>query len=242
LLEVGLRLAGRPARITVTGAPISPELHVEMRLQPSRPPALGDLVQSGMLPEPAAGHLRHILDAGRGLMIAGEAGTGKTTLLQALMPLVSGGGISVERAGELQPPPGWQQRAPVPAGDGTEAVDFAGQILAALDESPAWLILDEVRFDESAAMWAALAAAPGPRCLWALRASTDPLRLRTAFSMAIRRAVQALDQALIHQALLTRLPFVALMAHRQSRAQVTSIGEWIPSGDGSLTLRALWTE
>ena len=193
-----------------------------------------------MLPDQAAAHLGTILDAGRGLMIAGEAGTGKTTLMQALLPLAPGQGVSVERAAELQPPSGWRQLAPIPAREGVEAVDFAGQILAAMEEKPAWLALDEVRFDELAAMWAALAAAPGPRCMWALRASTDPLRLRTAFSMAIRRADQSIDQSVIHRALLARLPFVALMAHRQGRAQVTQLGEWIATDEDGVTLRALW--
>ncbi|MCC7208397.1 MAG: Flp pilus assembly complex ATPase component TadA [Anaerolineae bacterium] len=239
LQEVGVKLAGRPARVTVTGAPISPALHVEIRLHPANPAALADLVGRGMLDDEAATLLRRFLEAGRGLMIAGDAGAGKTTLLQALLPLAPGQGMSVERAAELQPPPGWRQVAPIPARVDVPAVDFAAQILAALEEKPAWLALDEVRFDESAAMWAALSAAPGPRCLWAFRASTDPIRLRTAFSMAIRRAVQTLDQALIHDALVSRLPGVAFMAHRQGRAQVTQLGEWVPAG-GGVALRALW--
>lgn len=237
VIEVGLEISRRPARLTVTAAPISPARHVHLRLHPTQPPDLAALVEHGMLTGSGAEQLQRILADGRGLMIAGEAGSGKTTLLQALLPLLPPGGAVVERALELRIPPDSQRFVAVPP------LLFADQIFAALESRPAWLALDEARFDESAAMWAALSpGATAPQCLWAVRGATDPLRLRTAFSMAVRRAHPAIDQEAINGALLARLPCVAVLARHERKPVVLRIGEWRSnSGDLSqLELRQVW--
>ena len=241
-VEVGVRLAGRPARLTATGPPFSTTMHATMRLHPPQPPTLEGLAESALLDEAAASLLRGIVAAGHGLMIAGDVGTGKTTLLQALLPCLPAGSLVVERAAELRVPSGLRQIAAVPPWPGRTPVTFEAQTWAALDDPPEWLVLDEVRFDDSAALWAALATAPPPRCMWAFRAATDPLRLRTAFEMAVRRTHQTLEQAAIHHALLERLPFVALMARRAEGLRLIGISEWQPEGANrdAITLRALW--
>jgi type IV secretory pathway ATPase VirB11/archaellum biosynthesis ATPase len=237
-LEVGVLLAGRPARLTVTGAPISPVLHADIRLHSPRPATLESLAD--VLDDSAAGLLRAIIAAGHGLMIVGDVGTAKTSLLQALLPLLPAGSISVERARELRAPEGLRQRVAIPPAPDRAPVEFADQIVAALDEHPAWLVLDEVRFDESAALWSALTAANGPRCLWAFRGAIEPLRLRTAFGMAIRRAQASIGQAVIHSALLDRLPFVALLARHNRQLKLVSIGEWQRGPPDNIVLRRLW--
>lgn len=241
-VEVGTVLAGRPARVTVAAPPVSPMLHVEIRLHPTPVATLDSLVAAGMLDQSAQALLTAILQAGHGLMIVGDAGSGKTTLLEALLPLLSAGSISVERAAELRLPPGIERLAAIPPAPDQLPVSFADQIMAALAHNPAWLVLDEVRFDESDAMWQALASAPGTRCLWAFRGTTNPLRLRTAFSMAVRRAQQTIDQAVINSALLDRLPFVALLARQNQQIKVISLNEWQRDDQqpDTLALRPIW--
>jgi pilus assembly protein CpaF len=241
-LEVGVPLARRPARLTVTGAPISPTPYIDIRLHSPQPATLESLAD--VLDDSAARLLRAIIAAGHGLMIVGDVGTAKTSLLQALLPLLPAGSISVERARELRVPAGLRQFVAIPPAPDHAPVEFADQIRAALDEHPAWLVLDEVRFDESAAMWSALSAANGPRCLWAFRGAIEPLRLRTAFGMAVRRAQASIDQTAIHNALLNRLPFVALLARIDRQIRLISVGEWQREDESpeNIMLRRLWPD
>jgi pilus assembly protein CpaF len=235
-VEVGTLLRGRPARLTVAAPPASPLLHVEVRLHPPERATMASCITSGLLDEEAAALLDRLLAAGHGLMIAGDVGTGKTTLLEALLPLLPSGSICVERSAELRLPEGIERLVAAPS------LDFAGQISAALDRRPAWLVIDEIRFDEARAMWQALTADQGPRCLWAFRGATDPVRLRAAFSMSVRRAQSGIEQEFIHSALLDRLPFVALMARRSQQLSLLSLNEWQRDEQqpDALTLRTLW--
>jgi hypothetical protein len=177
--------------------------------------------------------LQAIVASGHGLMIVGDVGTGKTTLLEALLEVLPSSVIVVERAHELRIPDAMSHLA---------STDFAAQIETAVEKSPDWLVLDEVRFDEAQAMWHALTTIR--HCLWVFRGATDPLRLRAAFSMSVRRAVPGIEQELIHSALLDRLPFVALMARRDQKLTLLSINEWQPDDQQSdvLVLRPIWPD
>ncbi len=240
VLEVGAVLTSRPARLTVAAPPYSPMLHVEIRLHPMQAATLDSCISAGTVDPKAVELLKAIIAAGHGLMIVGDAGSGKTTLLEALLPYLAEGSISVERAGELRVPPGIQRFVALPSGRDQAPTTFAGQILAALEQKPAWLVLDEVRFDESEAMWQALTAEHGPRCLWVFRGTTNPVRLRSAFGMSVRRAQQGIEQEFIHSALLDRLPFVALMGRQDHRVRLLGISEWQRTEGGALTLQSIW--
>jgi len=206
-VEVGLSFGTRTARLGITAPPISVELQAEIRLHPSQPPTLADLVEWQMMPAAAADHLQKAIADGWGIMVAGEAGAGKTTLIQALMPLLPSHSAIVERDAELRFPP-------AVTFDSYVGGDFADRIDMALAQSPRRLVVDEIRSDESTSLWPALIEEPKPALLWAFRGSTNPLRLRTAFSMTIRRAHPTLEQEAITEALLTRLPLAALLARQ----------------------------
>ncbi len=231
LIEVGVRLAERPARLTITTPPISQTLQASIRLHAAQPLSLDDLIGTALLSAEQAAHLKRLISERRGIMLAGDVDSGKTTLLQALLPLIAEQGgthAAAQRAAELSLPTGILN---------AEGGTFAAQLSAArqqVGESGGWLVADEIRFDESEAMWDALASGLGdraPRLLWAFRAATDPLRLRTAFGMAVRRAVPSIDQAVIHSGLLDRLPSVVLMARRSGRPQVVRLAVWQMDGE-----------
>jgi hypothetical protein len=159
--------------------------------------------------------------------------------LESLLPYLPEGGAVVERSAELRLPGGTRPFRRLVA---LPPATFGEQIAAALEPNPAWLVLDEVRFDEAQAMWQALTVEHAPHDLWVLRGAIDPLRLRTAFGMSVRRAQPGIDQGLIHDALLERLPFVALLARRDRQVRLVGIGEWQREVDqtDSITLRMLW--
>lgn len=240
--EIGLRVADRPARLTLTGAPISVMLHVDLRLHPPQALSLSDLLPTGMLDAAATDTLTGIIRAGHGLMLAGEVGSGKTTLIQALLPLMPAPTICVERAHEITLPDGVQGLAVIPPTSERPPVEFPDQISAALQRPIRGLAVDEIRSDESAAMWSAITSDLKPQLLFAFRGSTEPLRLRTSFSMAVRKAQQGIEQEYIHSGLIDRLPFVVMLQRVRSPqpgVKVVRIGEWQIDGE-SLVLREMY--
>lgn len=236
-IETCTTLAGRTVRLTILTTPNNLVQSASLRLHPEHAPTLDTLIAAHMLDEEAATLLRSILSHEQGLMLAGDAGAGKTSLLQALAAeLPPAELVAVERARELRLPDAVERLA------ATSEIAFPAQIEAATATRRQWMIMDEVRFDESAAMWTALTSDNRPRCLWVFRGSSEPLRLRTAFSMAVRRAQQGIEQMFINSALLDRLPFVAFVGRRENRYKLLKIGEWISAPDDSTTLQLsqLW--
>ena len=241
-VETGLHFAGRPARITAAMPPVSAILQVGVRLHPTKALTMAALVENGALSAAAAAYLEQAVTERRGIMIAGDVGAGKTTLLQALLgtittvmqalPGTNGSAAAhaalVERAAELRPPADMTIRR-------YSGLDFDRQVQAALDQHPACLILDEVRSEDSPALWNALSTPAAPALLWAIQGSTNPLRVRMTFNMIIQRTSHTLPAETISDALLGRLPVAVLISKRR----VVTIGQWRMAADGSIRLEAV---
>lgn len=237
-VETGLMLRGRRARLSAIGPPLSPALTVTLRLHPPHPLALADLGTSGVLPPAGIALLRAIAAAGHGLLIAGDAGVGKTTLAGALLPELAGQLAAAERTGELPLPPEAGRFCPALPAPDQPGADFAESIRAALGATPDWLVIDESGADEAPALWEALTADPAPRCLWTLRAPAQPDRLRSALTMLLRRAQPAIDAAHLHHTIAARLPFVAVLAKAGESMRLALLAEWQAQGT-DLALRPL---
>jgi len=226
-VETGVVLLGRPARVTVLCPPVSPDYSLTIRLHPRQPHPLEALV-----PPQAAALLQAILRGGYGLLIVGDVSMGKTTLAAALAATLPPDAAitAVERSAEMHLPAEVQRRSDQPG------ADFVTQIQAALDDQPDWLLIDEIRGDESAAVWNALTRPDAPHYLWVFRGTSQPDRLRSALSMVIRKQFQTVDQRDIHRALARHLPFVVAYKPHQ-------IAEWVldESAD-TLTLSPLLSE
>ncbi|MFC1960212.1 hypothetical protein ACFLYO_05840, partial [Chloroflexota bacterium] len=109
------------------------------------------------------------------------------------------------------------------------------------DTRPGVLAVDELRGDESPALWPLLASARGPRCLLVLRSSLEPERLRNVFTMIVRKGQPELAQAAINDVLTMRVPFVVMVRSAAAGLHVQGIHEWVvaDTSSGGVTLRAL---
>jgi pilus assembly protein CpaF len=235
-LEIGVVLAGRPARIVAMAPPVNLNYSLEIRLHPRQPIPLEHLVT----PE-AADLLKTILADGYGLLIVGDVAMGKTTLASALIPFLSADMLImvVERTAEMHLPLGVNRRAAIPAALNDPGSSFDAEILAALHEGSDWLVVDEIRGDESAAVWDGLTRKNGPRLLWVFRGTGQADRLRSALSMVIRKQNQTLDQDVINRAIAERLPFIVELKLIEGQPHLKQIAEWRLSDSGSLDLHPL---
>lgn len=235
-IEAGTTLKGRRVRLNIIAPPISPFYTVDMRVHPRQPLRLDDLqTRLGVLSAEAAILLRRILSHRHGLLIVGDTGLGKTTLAAALAAdlIAAATGAAVEHAAEMHLPDSIHRYAPHPGGPEDTPRDFASAVAAALATTPDWLVLDEIRSDDSAAIWSALDQTDAPRYLWVMRADPRPERLRTALTMFIRKAQPGLDQTVIEQRLAAQLPFVAALKRHENAPRLDYIAEWMPDDTGT---------
>ncbi|WP_307865041.1 TadA family conjugal transfer-associated ATPase [Myceligenerans salitolerans] len=142
-LPDGTRLHAVLAPIAPTGAAIS------LRVLRSRAFSLEELVASGALPGAWAGLLRALVLRRANVVISGGTGTGKTTLLAALLSLVGTGEriVTVEEARELTPDhphvmPLATRRANV---EGAGGIGLADLVRDALRMRPDRIVLGECR-------------------------------------------------------------------------------------------------
>ncbi len=231
VIETGLLVGDRRVSISLTMPPISPYLHVDMRLHPAQAPSLHDLeVNEFMTPE-AGRLLRAILRSRFGFIVVGEPESGKTTLLNALLQLLSlDGAVVVERTGELQLPAGVNRRMARWSVGSESSITFGQQIDAALADQPALLILDEVRSDEPLTILPLLTHDPAPRQIWSVRGVPDAKRLQSSVGMLARRADMSRSEAMV-QALYDRLPFVIAVHNIKGKLRLFSIAEWQSRAD-----------
>ncbi len=231
ILETGLLLDDRPARVSVVAPPYAANLSADIRLHPAKAPTLDDLVESGFMSAESAELLRSITRSKYGFCIVGEPESGKTTLLNALLQLVPDvNAVYVERAAELRPPPIMRRMtARWRSGDQVE-ITFGQRIAQALELEPPLIILDEVRADEPDSLAPLLMRENTPRQVWVCRGAPDAKRLQSALGMIARRANMGAGESMVHR-LYERLPFVIAVSrigHPEigESLKLFSVAEW----------------
>ncbi|MEP7763784.1 TadA family conjugal transfer-associated ATPase [Sanguibacter sp. 25GB23B1] len=239
-LPDGTRLHAVLAPICTDGAVIS------LRVLRSRSFTLAELVDAWMIPPTWEPVLRAIVTERASFLVSGATGTGKTTLLAALLAVVDPAEriVTIEEARELAPThphvvPLAARRANV---EGTGAVDLADLVRNALRMRPDRIVLGECRGAEVRDVLTALNTGHSGGCatLHANTAADVPARLEALAALAgmtreslAAQALSALD-AVIH---LRRVP----AADGERRRFVGEVGVVRRSTSGDLEVRPALT-
>ncbi len=245
-IETGLKLMGRPVRLSLAGPPMTPYYTGQIRLHPAAPLTLEQLQAS--IPPIAVDMLTGIVRNGHGLLIVGEGGMGKTTLLANLLATsrVDKAGL-VQRTPEIQPnyvPTNMTDYTLISAAT-SSTVNFEKQIRTALGVGVQSLFLDEIQGDEGTTFWQVLSSEKKPQVVVTFRGKANIARLYSAIGMVVRKVYRSMPQADIDTALLERLPFVAILEQHGAgdAPRISLIGQWKQIENG-LTIESLltWTK
>lgn len=240
-LEIGLEFYGRLARLSLIAPPISVLYSIQVRLHPKQKLTLDSFVPT-MMSENARERLIEIVKSGQGILVTGEVGVGKTTLLAALLDIIDAPQIVVvERAKEMQLADTITRLAIVPPKPTEAGKTFEAQIREAmLHHAPHVLVLDEIRGDEHGALWDALKHEDIQQKLVAFRGTSDPARLLSALTIAIRKGYPTLEASEINEVLQQKLPYVVALQRPKKNLppRLSMVGQWVQDGN-SLRLETL---
>ncbi|GGH61185.1 TadA family conjugal transfer-associated ATPase [Rothia aerolata] len=200
---------------------------LSIRIQPSQRPGLGELRNRGMFGEEVAAVLRFLARQKKNFLISGGTGTGKTTLLNALLSSCPENEriVTIEDSAELAPAHphvvSLQTRAANTEGRGE--TDLAELVRQALRMRPSRLVLGECRGAEIADMLTAMNTGHSGTggTLHANSAAAVPARLYALGALAGMSA-----EALALQAS-TALEFVIHIERRASQRFIAEIGRLV---------------
>ncbi|WP_329314193.1 TadA family conjugal transfer-associated ATPase [Streptomyces sp. NBC_01278] len=197
---------------------------LSLRVVRPRAFTLDELVEAGTLPPGGQRLLRDMIEARLSFLVSGGTGTGKTTLLSALLGLVGPGEriVLAEDSAELRPDhPHVVRLETRPANqEGAGLVTLADLVRQALRMRPDRLVVGEVRGAEVADLLAALNTGHEGGCgtVHANAAAHVPARLEALGTSA------GLDRAALHSQLAAALTLVVhLVRDRAGRRRVAEV-------------------
>ncbi|MFD7981834.1 TadA family conjugal transfer-associated ATPase [Kitasatospora indigofera] len=182
--------------------------HISLRVCRPRPFTLDELVLAGSLPPAGAELLAAVVGARLSLMISGGTGTGKTTLLAAVLGLAGPGEriVIAEDSAELRPahPHVVRLQSRPPNQEGLGELTLRDLVRQALRMRPDRLVIGEVRGAEVSDLLAALNTGHEGGCgtVHANTAADVPVRLEALGSLA------GLDRLSLHSQLRAALDVV----------------------------------
>lgn len=213
---------------------------VSLRVPRRRPFDLDGLRALGTVDEPTAAVLAAVLAARLAVVVSGGTGTGKTTLLSALLGLADPGErlVLVEDAGELLPdhPHVVRLEARPPNLEGAGAVTLRDLVRQALRMRPDRLVVGEVRGAEVVEMLAALNTGHdgGLTTVHANAPAEVPARLEALAAMA------GLGREALHSQVAAGLQVVVHLRRVAGLRQVAEVGVFGREPGGRVTVESAW--
>jgi pilus assembly protein CpaF len=216
------------ARLHVVLPPVAPGGPlISIRRFSLRAPTLRDLVAAGMMTRAQGQRLSAHVDHRRTIAISGATGTGKTTLLNALLGGVPASErvVTVEETPELSAP-GAHVAALVAREENTEGrgrVDLTALVRAALRMRPDRIVIGEVRGAEALAALGAMSTGHEGSML-TLHARSPADALQRLVTLALEASSGASERALDAQ-VRRALDVVVQLASAGGRRRLTAIEE-----------------
>lgn len=215
---------------------------LSLRVPRSRVFTLDELVAAGSVPAAGAALLARLVASRTAFLITGGTGTGKTTLLSALLSLVATTDrlLLVEDAGELAPahPHVVRLEARPPNLEGAGAVTLRDLVRQALRMRPDRVVVGEVRGAEVVDLLAALNTGHEGGCgtLHANSAADVPARLEAL------AAVAGLAREALHSQLASGLRVaVHLVRGSDGRRRVAEVCALVRGSDGLVRAQPAWS-
>lgn len=176
---VQARVLDNSARLTAVIPPIADQTSVTVRRYALRKETLGSLVEFDSLSPAAASFLKHVMQTTSSVVISGQPGAGKTSLLAALMNSAPTSHCirCCEEVRELHVPlvHGSYYEARPPGLDGTGAITLRDLVKVVLAMRPDRIVVGEVRGAESFELTRAVNAGTGFACTVHANSATDAL-------------------------------------------------------------------
>ena len=215
---------------------------LSLRVARPRVFSLAELVDVGSVPPDGAALLARLVASRSAFLVTGGTGTGKTTLLSALLSLVEPGDrlLLVEDSGELAPehPHVVRLEARPPNLEGAGAVSLRDLVRQALRMRPDRVVVGEVRGEEVVDLLAALNTGHEGGCgtLHANSAADVPARLEAL------AAVAGLSREALHSQLASALRVAVHLARdRGGRRRVAEVCALTRQGDGLVRAEPGWS-
>ncbi len=216
---------------------------LSLRVARPRVFSLSELVAAGSVPVDGAALLGRLIASRAAFLVTGGTGTGKTTLLSALLSLVDPGDrlLLVEDAGELAPEhPHVVRLEARPANlEGAGEVSLRDLVRQALRMRPDRVVVGEVRGAEVVDLLAALNTGHEGGCgtLHANSARDVPARLEAL------AAVAGLDRAALHSQLASglRLAVHLVRDRRTGGRRVAEVCALVRGADGLVVAEPAWS-
>ncbi len=225
------------SRLHAVLAPLSrPGTAISIRVPRARVFTLDELIEAGSIDEVGARLLRRLVARRRSFLVTGGTGSGKTTVLNALLSLVDPGErlVLVEDAAELRPDHphvvGLESR-PANA-EGAGAVPLRVLVRQALRMRPDRLVVGEVRGAEVVDLLAAMNTGHEGGCgtVHANSAADLPSRIE-ALALAA-----GLDRAATHSQLAAAVDVVVHLERREGGRAVAALGVLRRGEDGLVSV------
>ncbi len=220
---VQARVLGGTARLTAVISPISDQLSVTIRRYTLRRQTLESLVGLGSLTPPAAGLLRLAMQTDTSILVSGQPGAGKTSLLSALIDAAPSTHClrCCEEVRELSVPlvHGSYYEAR-PAGlDGSGEIDLRMLVKTILGMRPDRIVVGEVRGPEAFELTRAVNAGCGFLCTVHANSARDALN---ALVNAALMAGENVTEPIVRRVFATCLDLVVHLS-RESTPEGTII-------------------